>query len=319
MKRKKSRASALIAAISFVLILACRTTPKAVSQQERWGIYSLDLATQETVLIYSAPREIQNLRLNHRGDTIVFAQKMDGDDNDHLEINMIGVDGANIKRLTDNSILDTYPAWSPDDSQVAFLSWRESDLDIYLMSVDGSNARPLYDSGSHDADIDWVGDKIVFTAHSQIWIMKSDGTESRQVTNPPRAGEWGGANLPFGDYDPRLSPDGTKIVFERLEGDTNPQGNYNLFMINVDGSRETRLTSDGYAQGLAGWSHAGDRIIYIVAAINGTGQFDMYVINADGTNMQNVTPEYFPADFLVHVAVFSGDDSKIYFIGEWWQ
>lgn len=309
----------MIAAISLILILACGTGAKSVPKGERWGTYSLDLATQETTLIYSAVREIQSLRLNNRGDTIVFSQKMDGDSNEYFEINTIGVDGGNIQRLTNNTLWDIYPAWSPDDSQIAFLSWRQADLDIYVMSADGNNPRLLYNSGGHDADIDWVGDKIVFTADSQIWIMKSDGTEPRRVTHPPRAGEWGKTNLPFGDYDPRLSPDGTRIVFERLEGDSSPQGNYNLYLINVDGSGETRLTANGYAQGLAGWSHAGDRIIYIVAAINGAGQFDVYIMNADGTDNRNVTPKYFPSDFLIHAAIFSGDDSKIYFIAEWWK
>lgn len=319
MKRKKRLAPALTAVIAFILILACGTGSKSVPHSERWGIYSLDLATQQTTLIYSAPREIQSMRLNNRGDTIVFSQKMDGDANEHFEINTIGVDGANFKRLTGNALWDLYPAWSPDDSRIAFLSWRETDLDIYVMNADGSNARLLFNSGSHDADIDWVGDRIVFTSNSRIWTIKSDGSGAIQITNPPKAGEWGQANLPFGDYDPRLSPDGTRIVFERLEGDTNPQGNYNLYLVNVDGSGETRLTQDGASQGLAGWSHAGDRIVYILAAVNGEGKYDIYAMNANGTDSRNATPQYFPPNFLVHNAVFSKDDTRIYFIGEWWQ
>lgn len=319
MKRKLRLASTLIAVIAFILILACGAGTKSVPQGERWGIYLLDLAAQETTLIYSAAREIQSMRLNHRGDTIVFSQKMDGDANEHFEINTVGVDGANFTRLTSNALWDLYPAWSPDDSQIVFLSLRKTDLDIYVMNADGGNARLLYNSGTHDADIDWVGDRIAFTSNSRIWTVKSDGSGAIQITDPPRAGEWGGANLPFGDYDPRLSPAGTRIVFERLEGDSDPQGNYNLYLVNADGTGETRLTANGYAQGLAEWSRAGDRIVYIVAAISGTGQFDMYIVNAEGTNIRNITPKYFPVDFLVHNAVFSRDDSKIYFIGEWWQ
>jgi Tol biopolymer transport system component len=306
-------------AVFAIPILSCKSTTKEVPHEGRWGIYSLDLATQETTLIYSAALEIQTLRLNNRGDTFVFSEKMDGEANENFEINTVGVDGANFKQLTSNTLWDLYPAWSSDDNQIAFLSLRRTDLDIYVMNADGSNTHLLYDSGTHDADIDWVGDKIIFTANSQIWTIKSDGTEARQVTHPPRGGEWGQANLPFGDYDPRLSPDGTRIVFERLEGDSDPQGNYNLFIINADGSGETRLTENGYAQGLAGWSRAGDKIVYVVAAINGAGQFDMYLMNADGANARNITPKYFPPEFLVHTAVFSSDDSKIYFIGEWWK
>jgi Tol biopolymer transport system component len=196
---------------------------------------------------------------------------------------------------------------------------RGGDLDIYRMNVQGADEQILYDSGSHDADVDWMGDKIVFTTGSRIWLMQSDGTHAVQVTNPPRAGEWGNANLPFGDYDPRFSPDGSKIVFERLEDDQSPHGNYNIHIVNSDGSGERRLTDTGYSQGLASWSQAGDKIIYLVSAVDGVGQYDIYVSNADGTANHNVTPDYFPADFLCHAAVFTGGDSKILFIGQWWE
>ncbi len=306
-------------AAAAILLVACGTTQKTVPRQERWGIYALDLADEGITLLHSAPREIQSLRLNNAGDAIVFCQKMDGDANEFYEINTVRLDGGNPRRLTSNALWDLYPAWSPDDSQIAFLSWRETDLDIYIMEADGSDPRRLYDSGGQDADIDWVGDRIVFTAGSRVWTVGADGTGARQLTDPPRAGEWGRANLPFGDYDPRLSPDGTRIVFERLEGDTSPHGNYNLFVVNADGTGETRLTANGYAQGLAGWSHAGDRIVFVVAAVNGAGRFDLYVMNADGTGSRDITPRFFPPAFLVHSAVFSKDDSKVYFIGEWWQ
>ena len=43
------------------------------------------------------------------------------------------------------------------------------------------------------------------------------------------------------------------------------------------------------------------------------------MMNADGTDNHNITPDYFPAEFLCHTPVFSIDDSKIFFIGEWWE
>ena len=58
------------------------------------------------------------------------------------------------------------------------------------MNSDGSGQKLLYDSGSHDADINWgSGGRIAFTRNSQIWTMKDDGSDARQVTNPPKAGQ----------------------------------------------------------------------------------------------------------------------------------
>ena len=82
---------------------------------------------------------------------------------------------------------------------------------------------------------------------------------------------------------------------------------------------EIRLTTTGFSQGLASWSHTGEQLVYIVSAIGDTGKYDIYIMNADGTDSHNVTPGYFPAQFLCHWAVFANDDNDIYFIGEWWE
>jgi len=298
-----------------VLSPSSRTVP----HEDRWGIYALDLATGGVELVYSSSVKIAYLRLNGAGDRFIFSQKVGGDIDEYEEICTVGVDGSGFTRITDNRYWDLYPCWSPDDSQIAFLTWRDAGLDIYVVDADGSNERKLYDSGGHDADIDWVGDSIVFTANSRIWIMKDDGEEPMPITDPPNAGQWGNANLPFGDYDPRLSPDGSKVVFERLWGDSTQHGNYDLYVANSDGTDEARLTETGYSQGLAAWAHSGEKLVYLVGAIDGEGKYDLYLVNSDGTENRSITPDYFPAAFLCHTSIFSKDDSRIYFIGEWWE
>jgi Tol biopolymer transport system component len=301
------------------------TTPPSESVQrsvphiEKWGIYVLVLATEKVELLYSSASEISHLSLNKAGNRFAFSQKIDGDNDEHEEICTVDVDGGNFQRLTNNSFRDLYPVWSSDDAEIAFLSWRDKGLDIYIMDSNGTNVRKLYDSGNHDADINWEGNRIVFTSNSRIWIMQDDGTQVTQVTEPPKAGQWGNANLPFGDYDPRLSPDGNMIVFERLDDDTSPHGNYNIYVIHPDGSGQTPLTATGYSQGLANWSHSGDKIAYLVAAIGSEGKYDIYMMNSDGTHARNITPDYFPAAFLCHTPIFSIDDSRIFFVGQWWD
>ena len=110
-------------------------------------------------------------------------------------------------------------------------------------------------------------------------MMRADGSELRTVTNPPRAGEWENANLPFGDYDPKISPDGMKIVFERMIGDTSQHGNYDLLTINVDGTHLKNITHTGYSQGLASWSPTGNQIAYIVSAMDDVGLYDLFLVN----------------------------------------
>ena len=294
------------------------TTTLSVPEDAVCGIYRLDIVSMELKLIFGSQAMISYLRLNNAGDQLAFSMKADGDANENEEIFAVGIDGRDLRRLTDNNSWDLYPAWSPDDSKIAFLTWRGGSLGIFVMDADGGNVAELYDSSSHEADIDWVGDYIAFTRDSRIWIMRSDGSEARSVSDPPRAGEWGSANLPFGDYDPRISPDGSRIVFERLLDDESPYGNYDLFVMDVQSGDENRISNTSYSQGLAAWSHSGEQLVYIVSAIGQNGQYDMYMMNADGTDNHNITPDYFPDRFLCHWAVFSRDDSAVYFIGEWW-
>jgi Tol biopolymer transport system component len=187
------------------------------------------------------------------------------------------------------------------------------------MNSDGGNQRLLYDSGGHDADLDWVGDHIVFTRDSQIWMMNGDGTHVHQLTDPTNAGVWGNSVLPFGDYDPRISPDGSLVVFERLVNDTTEHGNYELFIIGVDGEGEHNITGTGWTQGIAQWSSTGEELIYLVSAIGLEGRYDIYRINADGSGITDLSSELYPPGFLAHHPIYAGDDSTIYFVGHWWN
>lgn len=293
--------------------------PKPLERpSDRWAIYALTFDTGETNLVYSTPDPIEKLRVHPEGDRLAFSQAVGGEGYEHNEIFTIGVDGQGLSQLTDNEKWDLYPAWSPDGSTIAFLSFRTADLDIYAMGADGSDQRLLFDSGNHDADIQWQSDLITFTSGSRIWLMNSDGSDARPITDPPRAGEWGDSVLPFGDYDPRISPDGEKVVFSRLVDDSSQHGNYDLFLVDVDGTGLTRLTETGYTQGVADWSHDGERLIYIVAAVGDEGCYDIHMMNADGTGSHNATPDSYPDNLIIHWAVFSPDDEKVYFVGEWW-
>jgi Tol biopolymer transport system component len=288
-----------------------------IPHESRWGIYALDIDSSKVDLIYGSENEIVNMQFSPAVDRFAFSQKVDGVNDEDSELFSIGADGRDLQRLTHNHYMDTYPVWSPDGSQIAFLAWPEATLDIHIMDADGNRSNIFYDSGSHDADIDWKNDVIAFTSNSRIWVVHTDGSGFRSLTDPPRAGEWGKANLPYGDYDPRISPDGKKIVFERLIGDSSPHGNYDLFSMDSDGSHLEAITNTGFSQGLASWSPSGEKIAYIISAKDDVGLYDLFLIDLNGTKNRNITPTNFPNEFLVKWVSFSGEEDLIYFIGEW--
>lgn len=290
---------------------------------KRYGIYSMEIVTGAVELIYSADNSLHRVHENHNGTKLIFQEDFGTDMFHDSEICLINPDGSGYQRITDNTWMDTYPSWSPDGTKILFLSWPDyptnNTLDIFVMDSNGSNPLELYDSGDHAADPHWVGTQIVFTRNNQIWIMDDNGTNARQVTDFEHAGQQGNANLPLGDYDPRLNPSGTVICFDRMVDDQSTSGNYDFYTINVNGTDETAITDTGWQQFMAEWSHAGDQLLFTVAAKGGGGLYDMYTMNPDGSDMTNITPTNWPAEFLCSHGIFSYDDSKIYFVGEWWE
>ena len=51
----------------------------------------------------------------------------------------MNADGSNQTRLTTDETDDFAPAWSPDGSQIAFLSFVDGPRNVYVMNADGSD------------------------------------------------------------------------------------------------------------------------------------------------------------------------------------
>jgi TolB protein len=62
----------------------------------------------------------------------------------------MAADGSNPRNLTQNNADDFLPVWSPDGRQIAFVSDRDGNMDIYLMAADGSGLRNLTNNSAID-------------------------------------------------------------------------------------------------------------------------------------------------------------------------
>lgn len=88
------------------------------------------------------------------GNTIAFVSPEPGND----EIYIVNADGSNLAQLTFNEWeWDKHPSWSPDGSQLVFMSNRDSQRQqIWIMNADGSNPRNLSNNTFNDWDPVWV-------------------------------------------------------------------------------------------------------------------------------------------------------------------
>jgi TolB protein len=80
---------------------------------------------------------------------------------------------------------------------------------------------------------------------------------------------------------PSFSPDGSKILFQ-----SNRTGNWDVFVMNADGSGSRQLTDNPAADLTPSWAPDGSHIAFVS---DRTGNEDIYIMLADGSGLRNVT------------------------------
>jgi WD40-like Beta Propeller Repeat len=85
------------------------------------------------------------------------------------------------------------------------------------------------------------------------------------------------------DQGATYSPDGTRIAFMN-----NYDGDYEICVMNADGTGVKQLTKNSAVDAYPSWSPDGARIAF---TSNRDGDFDIYVMNANGSNQTNITSD----------------------------
>ena len=158
------------------------------------------------------------------------------------DIFLIRRDGNRTRQLTTNSSIEEAPCFSPNGQEIVFTSDRIGYPQIYIMSADGTNVRPLISMTGYACDTaQWSPVpvspydeyKIAFRAYplggvrGDIYIVNPDGTGLTNLTQEQ-----------YDNSNPSWSPDGQYLAFssDRVGGKSE------IWVIQADGGNPRRLT-----------------------------------------------------------------------------
>lgn len=108
------------------------------------------------------------------------------------------------------------------------------------------------------------------TGPQQLWTVRPDGKEKKQLTRSQGISNW-----------PSFLPDGKRIVFANSR-----ENNYEIYSMNLNGTDEKRLTKNKVMDIRPMVSPDGSQVAFTIMR---DGNYEVYVMNIDGSNVRRLT------------------------------
>ena len=170
--------------------------------------------------------------------------------------------------------------------------------DVYRVRYDGSDLRRLThtgDRGEADVSVAADGTRIAYMAtyidppndSTEIWVNSSDGSSPQLVYE---GGKVGVESV----HDPELSPDGTEVIFSKVNPDYKnfasvPTANtaHDLYRVRLDGSGLWRVTEPGPISVIPDW--AGNQVLFLLLTDRAAPPFrGIAVMYSDGSGLRQI-------------------------------
>ena len=174
-------------------------------------------------------------------------------------------------------------------AQIAFVSDRDGNPEIYVMDADGGNQQRLTENRHDDWDPSWSpdGKRIAFVSKRdkkvknfvptfEIYVMDADGGNQQRLTENRQ-----------NDLSLSWSPNSERIAFA-VDGKGNFE-NFEIYVMDADGGNQQRLTENRQNDLSLSWSPNSERIAFAADGKGNFENFEIYVMDADGGNQQRLT------------------------------
>jgi Tol biopolymer transport system component len=288
--QSRARQQGVVAALLLIVVLAAGCVQTRVVELEITTTPRINVVeVTATPTITPEPTFVSN-----SGGMVAFYSQRDGNAEIYvIDVGSIEPGSHDEQRLTHNDFDDVCPAWSPDGTQIVFISDRndpapvqcfpECNYDIYIMNADGSDQRRLTNTSTSESHPAWSPDGKQLTLDVDI---DGDGNGEIYLLNVAEALESDGADglrpLTSGEADDRWadwSSDGAQIVFS-----SNRDGDYEIYVMAADGTNQRQITYNDIDDFFPTWSPDGTQIaffsksqgrrdqeIYVMTVSNGVG------------------------------------------------
>jgi TolB protein len=217
------------------------------------------------------------------------------------EVFVVGADGNGFMQLTADHTITLSPGWSPDGKYLTYTQFevilgRKRGTVLKRHNVSNGERTVLSAKEGMNSGASWSpnGKKIAMTlsitGRPELYLVGSDGNGSPEPLS--RSIQWRRvagegfqpslATLLF-DVEPSWNPIGDRIVFSSAR-----TGHPMIYIVDVATRVATQLTFAGQYNATPAWSSRGDKIVF-AAQRTGEGNFDLYLIDADGNNLERLT------------------------------